>query len=119
MVTAIGYAYPWDFAGDPGAVRRAVDIGVEGVAVVAAYHNALCPAAQDVREYCANLVGEIVEQAHPDGLILEACGPLGVDHGGHHDKLEFAGWTKAQRDLLSLCFCVACQDLYRDTGIEP
>ncbi|RJQ68510.1 hypothetical protein D5S17_31965 [Pseudonocardiaceae bacterium YIM PH 21723] len=210
MVKSVGYAYPWDYAGDPAAVGRAVDLGIDAVAVSATYHStraatplhparrmivaehsasyipvraerygrlvpaepswvdsgsyltaqeqlraarlpvhawtvlthnsllgaanpdlvvrnafgesyeyALCPAAEDVRAYCHALVGEIIELAQPDGLILEACGPLGVDHGGHHDKLEFACWTKVQRDLLSLCFCAACRELYTGAGLDP
>ncbi|MEJ8646276.1 hypothetical protein WKI68_43585 [Streptomyces sp. MS1.HAVA.3] len=39
MVTATGYAYPWDFAGDPAATDRAHEAGVETVAVAANYHS--------------------------------------------------------------------------------
>ncbi|MGH3646986.1 MAG: hypothetical protein ACRDTM_07410, partial [Micromonosporaceae bacterium] len=209
MVSAVGYAYPWDFD-DPAAAGRAVELGVDAVAVAASYHTtraatplhptrrtlvashaalyvpvrtaawrgarlvpaapswpgsfeqsrdavrgaglgvhawivlthnsrlgaghpdltvrnafgesyeyALCPASDEVADYCATLVGEILELGEPDGVILEACGPLGIDHGGHHDKLEFAAWTDVQRALLSLCFCAACERLYRTAGIDP
>ena len=83
------------------------------------YEYALCPSADEVADYCATLVAEIVDIAEPDGLVLEACGPLGVDHGGHHDKLEFAAWTKVQRQFLSLCFCAACARRYTNAGIDP
>lgn len=216
MVTGInktvGYAYPWDFAGDPDAPARAAEVGVEVVALAAAYHTtrvptpqhptrrlmttphaacylpvresvwqgrrlaprfadwlggpdpfgeaaqairgqglgvyawtvfthssvlgaanpdlvvrnafgepyeyALCPSAEEVVDYCATLAGEIVETGEPDGIILEACGRLGIDHGGHHDKVDFAQWTAAQKRLLSLCFCAACHRQYADAGID-
>jgi hypothetical protein len=34
-----GYAYPWDVLGDPGFVDRAGDLGVDQVAIAAAYHS--------------------------------------------------------------------------------
>ncbi|MFC7615740.1 hypothetical protein ACFQV2_21850 [Actinokineospora soli] len=83
------------------------------------YEYALCPSADEVADYCATLVAEVVEVGEPDGLVLEACGPLGVDHGGHHDKLEFAAWTKVQRQLLSLCFCAACARRFTAAGVDP
>ncbi|SCF45749.1 hypothetical protein [Micromonospora mirobrigensis] len=210
MVTAIGYAYPWDFDGDPAAAARAVDLGVDGIAVAAAYHTTraatpmhptrrtvtarhaafylpirpavwrgsplvpaaptwpgsftaassavrarglavhawtvlthnsqlgsrhgdlvvrnaygepytygLCPSHEVVRDYCATLVSEVVELGEPDGVVLEACGPLGIDHAGHHDKVEFADWTSVQRALLSLCFCTGCLPRYRSAGVDP
>lgn len=35
-----GYAYPWDVLGDPGFVDRAGELGVDQVAIAAAYHTA-------------------------------------------------------------------------------
>lgn len=212
MVTATGYAYPWDFAGDPAAAGRAREVGVETVAVAANYHStraatplhphhrlvdaehaacylpvrpaawqgmrlvprvprwtvpdsftvarkalvaaglrvaawtvlthnsvlgrdnpdlvrrnafdepypyALCPQAPQVADYCATLVREVALLGEADGLILEAAGPLGVDHGGHHDKTEFAQWTPVQRQLLSLCFCASCRRVHRASGLDP
>ncbi|GGV47766.1 hypothetical protein GCM10010495_76830 [Kitasatospora herbaricolor] len=212
MVTAVGYAYPWDFTGDPAAADRARDVGVDVVALAAAYHStraatphhphhrivdaqhaacylpvrrsawsgrrlvpatagwtgtpdsfrrargalaaagipvwgwtvlthnsllgranrdltvhnafgesyayALCPQAPEVIEYCAMLIREVVVLGEVDGLVLEACGPMGVEHGGHHDKIEFAGWTTAQRQLLSLCFCRACRRSHLGAGVD-
>lgn len=212
-MTAVGYAYPWDFAGDPGAAERMRAVGVDAVAVAANYHgvragtpnhpdrrivvaphaacylpvraaawsgqrlvprsadsldtadpfgdaraalgaaglgvhawtvlthnsalgrehsdlvvhnafgepyqHALCPSAPEVVDYCATLVGEVVTVGEPDGIILEACGPLGVDHGGAHDKLAFADWSATRKRLLSLCFCAACGAAYRAAGLDP
>ncbi|HVK24457.1 MAG TPA: hypothetical protein VM677_24125 [Actinokineospora sp.] len=210
MVNTVGYAYPWDFDGDPAAGPRARDLGVNAVALAAAYHStrvptpvhptsrlvtaphaasylpvraakwtgglrpldaewlpegawaaaakdvraagmkvlawtvfthtsvlgranedlvvrnafgepytyALCPSAEAVSDYCVTLASEVVETAEPDGIILEACGRLGVDHGGHHDKVDFAYWTAVQKQLLSLCFCTACHQLYAAAGID-
>lgn len=208
----VGYAYPWDFAGDRAAVARAAELGLDGVAVAASYHPtraatplhpdhrlfeapdaacfvpvreeawrghrlvpvtpewdrggesfasaygqleaeglavdawivlthngllglrhpdlvvhnafgdrypyALCPSAEDVQEYCRTLVAEILATAPVAGVVLEACGPMGIDHGGDHDKTEFAGWDEARRVLLSLCFCGACRGRFSAAGID-
>lgn len=82
------------------------------------YPYALCPSAEDVQEYCRTLVAEILAAAAVDGVVLEACGPMGIDHGGDHDKTEFAGWDAARRVLLSLCFCGACDARFHAAGID-
>ncbi|TDD02194.1 hypothetical protein E1294_51300, partial [Nonomuraea diastatica] len=76
------------------------------------YPYALCPAHEDVIEYCERLVQEILTVGEPDGLILEACGPMGFGHQSVHEKTSGADWTSADTDLLSLCFCTACADRY-------
>ncbi|GAA2205860.1 hypothetical protein GCM10009850_013180 [Nonomuraea monospora] len=76
------------------------------------YPYALCPAHEDVIEYCERLVQEILEVGEPDGLILEACGPMGFGHQTVHEKTSGADWTPADVDLLSLCFCTNCAPLY-------
>jgi len=82
------------------------------------YPYALCPAQSDVVEYCETLVAEIVQSGPLDGVVLEACGPLGFVHGGHHEKTDGTDWSPVQQQLLSLCFCVACVGLYGDAGID-
>jgi hypothetical protein len=82
------------------------------------YPYALCPTAQDVQEYCLTLVQETLRTAPVQGLVLEACGPMGLDHAGKHEKTEFAGWDEAQRTLLSLCFCRACESRYAAAGLD-
>ena len=82
------------------------------------YPYALCPSAEDVQAYCRTLVAEILATAPVDGVVLEACGPMGIDHGGDHDKTEFAGWDEARRVLLSLCFCGACEARFRAAGVD-
>jgi hypothetical protein len=82
------------------------------------YPYALCPAQPDVVEYCETLVAEIVQSGPLDGVVLEACGPLGFVHGGHHEKTDGTDWSPVQQQLLSLCFCVACVGLYGDAGID-
>ncbi|KAA2254916.1 hypothetical protein F0L68_29495 [Solihabitans fulvus] len=83
------------------------------------YPYALCPSNPDVVEYCRTLVAEIVHCGQPDGMVLEACGQLGFVHGGHHEKTDGADWTATQQQLLSLCFCAACERRYGDAGIDP
>jgi hypothetical protein len=209
---SVGYAYPWDYAGDPAAAPRAATLGLDAVAIAASYHAtraatplhpdhrvhdaehaacyvpvrepawrghrlvpsapawdpngdsfsgaheqlvkqglqveawivlthnsalgrahpdlvvrnavgdlypyALCPAAPDVQEYCLTLVKEVLTSAPMDGVVLEACGPMGIDHAGKHEKTEFAGWDEVRRSLLSLCFCRACQGRYAAAGVD-
>lgn len=209
---AVGYAYPWDFAGDPDAADRAASLGLDTVAVAANYHvtraatplhplhrivheeraacyvplrddawrghrlvpatptsdrdsgsfvdarnqlsaqglrvyawivlchnstlgednndlvvrnayddlypYALCPSKEEVRQYCQTLVAEIIASAPLDGVVLEACGPMGFDHGGHHDKTQLAGWNATQRKMLSLCFCATCRERYAAEGLD-
>jgi hypothetical protein len=73
------------------------------------YPYALCPSHPDVREYCSTLVDETLRLSECRGVVLEACGPMGVEHGGVHDKLEFANFTDIDEELLSLCFCEGCR----------
>lgn len=207
-----GYAYPWDYAGDPGAAARAARLGLDVVAVAACYHvvravtplhprhrihqaeraacyvplresawagqrlvpsapawdpsgrsfgearrqlseqglevaawvvlthnstlgarhpelvvrnafgdgypYALCPSNDDVRLYCATLVREVATSGPLAGLVVEACGPMGLEHGGHHDRVEFAGWDAPRRALLSICFCAACRSRYAAAGLD-
>jgi len=209
---SVGYAYPWDYIGDPAAASRATTFGLDAVAVAASYHAtraatplhpdrrifeaeraacyvpvreqawrghrlvpalpawdpdgdsfgnacrqltaeglqaeawivlthnsalgrghpdlvvrnafgdvypyALCPAAQDVQEYCLTLVEEIVRSGPVHGVVLEACGPMGVEHGGKHDKIEFAEWDETRLALLSLCFCQACERRYAAAEVD-
>jgi hypothetical protein len=82
------------------------------------YPYALCPAAPDVQEYCLTLVEEVLGSAPLDGVILEACGPMGFDHAGKHEKTEFPQWDEVDRTLLSLCFCRACRDRYDSAGVD-
>lgn len=76
------------------------------------YPYALCPAYEDVVEYCEHLVSEILTVGEPDGLILEACGPMGFGHQSVHEKTAGADWTSVHSDLLTLCFCTACAPRY-------
>jgi len=83
------------------------------------YAYALCPAHAEVVNYCVTLVREIVQLAQPRGLVLEAVGPFGFEHGGHHEKTAGADYNEAQKQLLSLCFCVACEARYACSDIDP
>ncbi|GAA4047229.1 hypothetical protein [Nonomuraea soli] len=82
------------------------------------YPHALCPAHDDVLDYCQRLVREIVTAGEPDGIVLEACGPMGYGHQSPHEKTAGADWTGVHQDLLSLCFCAACADRYPAGTLE-
>jgi hypothetical protein len=83
-----------------------------------AYPYALCPQAEEVREYCLTLVEEVLNATQCRGVILEACGPMGLEHGTVHDKTEFAKWNTTDEELLSLCFCQACRLGLLDGGVD-
>jgi hypothetical protein len=211
-VRVVGYAYPWDYEGDPGAAERSRETGVDAVALAASYHAtraasplhptrrlldvaesacyvpvrdgawrghrlaprrpswtndgdlfataarqlvdvgleveawivlthhdqfgqrhpdlvvrnafgdrydyALCPSADDVREYCVTLVREIARDPSIGGVVLEACGPMGLEHATLHDKSEFACWSPTAQRLLAICFCARCCRALADLGID-
>ncbi|MET0417241.1 MAG: hypothetical protein ABW022_14615, partial [Actinoplanes sp.] len=79
------------------------------------YPYALCPANPDVRRYAATLAAEAVRDAPVDAVTLEACGQLGVDHLGHHEKTAGA-WNAHSRRVLSVCCCGACRAAWRRAG---
>lgn len=82
------------------------------------YQYALCPAHAEVRAYAATLAAESVRDVPVAGISLEACGQLGLDHTGHHEKTAGA-WTPAQARLLSICCCTACESGWVARGLDP
>lgn len=82
------------------------------------YPYALCPAQEEVREYAARLAREAVANLALDGVSLEACGQLGLDHGSHHEKTVGA-WTPVAARLLSVCCCAACRESWTARGLVP
>ena len=81
------------------------------------YRYALCPSQLAVVDYSRRLVAEVVELGRPDGLVVEACGPLGVGHGHLHDKSAMEGLGALEEVLLSLCFCPACTASLAELGV--
>jgi hypothetical protein len=82
------------------------------------YRYALCPAHAEVRDHAATLAAEAVRDVEVDGISLEACGQMGVNHLGHHDKTDGA-WTPKTATLLSICCCGACRAAWTRDGLEP
>lgn len=86
------------------------------------YNYALCPGNDEVIDYATMVVSEVAELAGRSGatrLMVEACGPLGVSHLGHHDKTVGAEWTSVDEALLSLCFCAGCSAGMQVAGMDP
>ncbi|MFT2750914.1 hypothetical protein ACMT9U_15150 [Clavibacter sp. Sh2036] len=133
---------PWvgpDAFARAAAVARAAGLGVEAWIVLThstsvgtrnpasrvvnafgeAYPYALCPARPEVREYATALVAETVRAADLDGVMLEACGPMGVGHLGHHEKTAGADWSAEAEALMSICFCAVCVALLAGEGEDP
>jgi hypothetical protein len=83
------------------------------------YSYALCPSHEAVREYARTLVGEVVRQSGVAEVVLEACGPMGFSHLGHHEKTAGADWSDVDAALLSICFCSACTTSLAAAGVDP
>ncbi|MFC7535111.1 hypothetical protein [Actinoplanes sp. GCM10030250] len=81
------------------------------------YRYALCPASSRVRRYAATLAAEAVRGAPVDAVSLEACGQMGVDHLGHHEKTAGA-WNAHSRKVLSVCCCRSCRAAWRRAGAD-
>ena len=82
------------------------------------YPYALCPSSEEVRAYCRTLVEEVLRTTESAGVVLEACGPFGVEHGSIHDKSDMAGLSESEKALLSVCFCVACLHALDEFGLD-
>lgn len=76
------------------------------------YPWALCPSCPATAEYAALLAAEVAALPYVDGIELEACGWYGYDHGSAHDK------TGLSAGPLDLCFCVSCERVYREAGLD-
>lgn len=85
------------------------------------YTYALCPGNAEVIQYAVTLTSEIAHfagESGATGLMIEACGPLGVSHLGHHEKTVGAEWGPIEEALLSLCFCPGCSEGMREAGLD-
>ncbi|MGW6706534.1 hypothetical protein ACWGDE_16795 [Streptomyces sp. NPDC054956] len=85
------------------------------------YPYALCPAQEEVREYCATLAAEAL-RGLPAGAVrgvsLESAGQLGAVHLGCHEKTDGAYPADTLR-VLSVCCCAACRGHWRAAGLDP
>ncbi|MEW1840665.1 hypothetical protein AB0392_22200 [Nonomuraea angiospora] len=97
--------------------REAPDLTVRN-AYGESYPYALCPAQPAVHDYALTLVSEICEQYDVPALMLEACGWLGAEHAGHHEKTSGAHLSACGRALLSLCLCPACRRGLAERGVD-
>jgi hypothetical protein len=82
------------------------------------YRYALCPSHDAVVEYAATVVRETVDTSELSSIVVEAWSQLGVAHASEHDKTAPAGWSDADLQLLSICFCSACTQVYRELGAD-
>lgn len=81
------------------------------------YPYALCPQSEEVREYAATLAAEALRDTPSSAIVLEACGQLGIQHGGHHEKTDGA-YDDQTRRLLSICCCVGCRQAWAGRGLD-
>lgn len=93
------------------------------IAVVNAFGDrypwALCAANPQVHQYAATLAADVAALPEIDGLELESCGWYGFEHLHAHDKTGSSALPPLARELLSLCFCDACEFEYTQAGIAP
>ncbi|MER7664400.1 MULTISPECIES: hypothetical protein [unclassified Streptomyces] len=83
------------------------------------YPWAPCIARPAVRELVVNLAAEAAARPGARGTELESCGWYGLAHLHAHDKIAGVGLGDAAQYLMSLCFCSACREGYRQRGPEP
>ncbi|MCG2770397.1 MAG: hypothetical protein L6435_18770 [Anaerolineae bacterium] len=81
------------------------------------YTYTLCPANPRARAYLRGLVTDVCAQFHPQRILLEAIGYLGIQHGVHHE-LFMQPLGEAERMLLSLCFCPHCLARAAEAGVD-
>jgi len=81
------------------------------------YPYCLCPAQPQAAEYVLGLISDLASNYDLDTIFLEALGYMGFPHGFHH---EFYGirLNTCHEALLGLCFCDACSDRARQSGID-
>ncbi|MFD1542763.1 hypothetical protein [Nonomuraea guangzhouensis] len=97
--------------------REAPDLTVTN-AYGESFPHALCPAQPAVHDYALTLVREVCEQYDVPALMLEACGWLGMEHAGNHEKTSGASLSACGRALLSLCLCPACRAGLTGRGLD-
>lgn len=83
------------------------------------YPWAPCIARPAVRELVVHLAAEAAARPGARGTELESCGWYGLAHLHAHDKIAGVGLGEAAQYLMSLCFCSACGEGYRQLGLEP
>jgi hypothetical protein len=95
MMRSVGYAYPWDYVGDPAAAPRAADLGLDAVAIAASYHAT-----------------RAATPLHPDRRIFEA------EHAACYVPVREQAWRGHRlvpalpgRDLDGDSFGNACRQL--------
>lgn len=81
------------------------------------YNYTLCPANPRARAYLRGLATDVCVQFHPQRILLEAIGYLGIRHGVHHE-LFMHPLGEAERMLLSLCFCPHCLARASEAGVD-
>jgi hypothetical protein len=83
------------------------------------YSYALCPRNDDVRDYCRTLVQEVLRGGGLRGVVLEACGPMGLDHGGAHDKVSMAGGAPIEVNFCRSASVEPVKGALANLGIDP
>jgi hypothetical protein len=108
---------------DPHPAAAAADAARRAPTVVNAYGDAyswaLCPARDEVRDYAVRMAGQVAAHESVAGIEFEAGGWYGFDHLHAHDKVSGVSLDQAEQFLFSLCFCAACDDEYRQAGVDP
>jgi hypothetical protein len=78
---------------------------------------ALCPANEEVIIYLEALCRDLATNYPLWGLQLECFGWMNVRHGHHHER-DLVGLSHFEAELLSICFCAACETRARSEGVN-
>ncbi|WP_343079584.1 hypothetical protein [Ostreiculturibacter nitratireducens] len=80
-------------------------------------YNALCPAQPQVREYLISLCTDLGRGRGLREIALETPGYQAYRHG-HHHEFELVELTEPVETLLGICFCPACRNRAKASGID-
>jgi hypothetical protein len=78
---------------------------------------ALCPAQAEVAAYLEALCRDIATNFPVWALQLECFGWMGARHGHHHER-DLVGLSEWETQLLSTCFCPACEQRARAARVD-
>ena len=81
------------------------------------YTYSLCPSKPPVRAYLGGMIRDLCQGYHPDRILLETAGFLGLEHWTHHEKIGIP-LDESTQMLLFLCFCPDCAARAATEGLD-
>ncbi len=81
------------------------------------YRYALCPSQPAVQRYLAMMVDDLAAHEGLSAIEIEGFSWMGWKHSSHHEKAALAPGALLQ-EVLSLCFCSACEGAGADAAMR-